>query len=349
MICMKKGRIKFMINERKRILVIRCGALGDLVYATSVIDALQFEFGKDTIIDFVCTPSSGTLFNEDDRINKVFQLAHKKIPLWLSSQKKEIVRASKKEPYDILINFEFGKQFKSLVEKVVAKKKVGALFEDIKLNEPNMNRGELQKRFLVGIVSKANLDIAFPKVATRKFVEIQSKFDLDENYIVLSPSNSHVNRKGLNYRAWVNSSWCELIEKLSKEIQVVIVGARSEFDFFKELKPYPNNVLDLVGKNNIIELNTVIKNAKCVVCTDSAVGHIAAAVDTTVFVLMGPNDTVVDSPYKSSTNDVNVISLQKECSPCYKTTVMKSCKDNICMKEITVDMVYTQIKSAGLL
>lgn len=338
-----------MENNTKRILVIRCGALGDLVYATSVIDALKLEFGADTIIDFVCTPASGTLFNEDDRINKVFPLKYKKVPLWLSTQKKEIVKASKKEPYDILINFEYGKQFKSLLQNIEATKKVGALFEDIVLNEPNVNRGELQKRFLVGVVSKANLDNSFPKIATRKFEEIQSKFDLDDNYIVLSPSNSHVNRGGLNYRAWLNSSWCELIEKLSKEIQVVIVGAKSESHFFEKLQPYPKNVIDLVGKNNIIELSTVIKNAKCVVCTDSAVGHIGAAVDTTVFVLMGPNDTVVDSPYKTPKNDVNVISLQKECSPCYKTTVMKKCKDNICMTEITAEMVYEKIKSAELL
>lgn len=86
----------FMNNNTKRIIVIRCGALGDLVYATSVIDALKFQFGNDTIIDFVCTPASGTLFNEDDRINQVFQLKHKKIPLWLSSQKKRLYELQKK-------------------------------------------------------------------------------------------------------------------------------------------------------------------------------------------------------------------------------------------------------------
>jgi len=56
----------------KKILIIRCGALGDLVYATSVIDALKYEYGEDTIIDFVSTPGSGTLFDLDYRINKVF-------------------------------------------------------------------------------------------------------------------------------------------------------------------------------------------------------------------------------------------------------------------------------------
>ena len=77
----------------KRILIIRCGALGDLVYATSVIDALKSQFGDETIIDFVSTLGTGTLFNADSRVNQVFPLKHKKIPIWLSSQKKDIIQA----------------------------------------------------------------------------------------------------------------------------------------------------------------------------------------------------------------------------------------------------------------
>lgn len=331
-------------NNPKRILVIRCGALGDLVYATSVIDALIFEFGEDVLIDFVCTPSSGTLFNGDKRINKVFPLKYKRLPIIFSSEKKDILKSSKNNPYDILINFEYGKQFKSLITKIVAHKKIGSQIDAV-IENKKINRGAAQKLFLQNIVSKENLDKSFPKIATKDFEEVKGKFGLNGNYIVISPSNSHVNRGGINYRAWENSSWIELMAKLSGEFNIVIVGAKGEGNFFEKLKPYPVNTIDLVGKNNILELNTIVKNASCVVCTDSAIGHIAAAVDCAVFVLMGPNDVVVDSPYKSPTNSVNVISLQKDCSPCYKTDVMKNCNNNLCMKEISVEMVYNQIKS----
>ncbi|WWW12336.1 hypothetical protein V7P26_02890 [Arcobacter cryaerophilus gv. pseudocryaerophilus] len=46
----------------KKILIIRCGALGDLVYSTSVLDALKFEFGEDVIIDYVSTPADFKTF-----------------------------------------------------------------------------------------------------------------------------------------------------------------------------------------------------------------------------------------------------------------------------------------------
>lgn len=331
----------------KKVLIIRCGALGDLVYSTSVIDALRFEYGEDIKLDYVSTPFASKLFEFDDRVNKIFSLKYKKIPIFFSSQKKAVINHSKKEPYDILINFETGDKFKSLVESIVAHKKVGYFSEDI--NVPNiLNRGEQQKYFFTSVVSKDNLKKSYPKVATLDFSEIQTKFNLDNKYIVIAPSNSHVNRGGLNYRAWENKSWIELIDYLSKKIQVVILGAKGEEHFFKLLQPYPENVVDLVAKNSIIELSTVVENAVATICTDSAIGHISAATNTPVFVLMGPNDTIVDSPYNTPNNLVYPISLKLPCSPCYKTKIMKKCKDNICMRNITSERVISILSSSGV-
>ncbi|QKF72657.1 glycosyltransferase, family 9 [Aliarcobacter faecis] len=328
----------------KKILIIRCGALGDLVYSTSVIEALRFEYGEDIIIDYLSTPGSSKLFESDKRINKVFHLKHKKIPIFFSSQKKAIINYSKKEPYDILINFEMGKPFQSLVKKIVANKKVGWFNENIDIPF-ELNRGEQQKYFYKSIVSTYNLERSYPKVSILDFKDIQGKFNLEDEYIVIAPSNSHVNRRGINYRAWENSYWIELINYLSKKILIVVLGAKSEDNFFNLLKPYPKNVVDLVGKTNISELNTVIKYAKIVICTDSAVGHISAATNTPVIVLMGPNNTITDSPYSTPYNKVYPISLKLDCSPCYKTEIMKKCKDNICMKNISPKMVINKILS----
>lgn len=336
------------MRNSKRVLVLRCGALGDLVYSTSVIDALRLEFGENVIIDYVTTPSSSKLFENDARVNKIFHLKHKKVPIIFSSQKKAVIKHSINNPYDILINFEMGKQFKSLVKHIVAKKKVGWFSEDIKVPS-KLNRGKQQKYFFSSTVSKQNLEKSSPSISTSKFIDIKDKFKLKNNYIVVSPSNSHVIKKGINYRAWENSSWGELIDKLSKKNQIVILGNKNEEKFFNLLKPYPKNVVDLVGKTNILELCTVVKYAKATICTDSAIGHISAAVNTPVVVLMGPNSTITDSPYATPFNKVYPLSLNLICSPCYKTKRMKACKDNICMKNITPEMVINKLKINNLL
>lgn len=327
----------------KRVLVIRCGALGDLVYATSVIDAMRLEYGEDIVIDFVCSPGSGGLFSSDDRVNRVFSLKHKKIPIWLSTHKKEIIKASHDKPYDLLINFEYGKQFKSLIDAIVAKKKVGIQVEniDIPLNIKHMV--DKTKYIFKNIVSEEVFQKSFPKIVGTTKEEIKKKYHLGGDYLIISPSNSHQKRSILNYRAWENSYWIELIELLSCKKQVVIVGNKGEDEFFDKLKPYPKGVIDLVGKTSLVDLIGVIDGARALVSTDTGTAHMASALETEVFALIGPTPHDETGPYKSPTNKVHIISEFKDCSPCYKTKVMRECKDNICMKDISVQIVYDNI------
>jgi ADP-heptose:LPS heptosyltransferase len=339
-----------MSDTVKKFLIIRCGALGDLVYATSIIDAIQLEYGEKSQIDFVCTPGSGTLFNGDSRVNCVYPLKHKKIPLLLSRQKKAVVNASKKEPYDILINFEHGKQFKGLVKSIQATQKIGPLTDGFDSYVPSniIHMVENTKYFFKEIVSEETLEKSFPKLVGTPKDEVIEKYKLSEKYIIISPSNSHQKKGTLNYRAWENESWKLLIAKLSKEIEVVIIGNRGEDEFFDKLKPYPKNVIDLVAKTSLSDLVGVISSARALVATDTGTAHMASAVNCEVFALIGPTPGDSTGPYQSPHNIVHLISAKLECSPCYKTEVMKNCTDNICMKQISVDMVYNSIKSTKI-
>ena len=323
----------------KRILVVRCGALGDLVYATSVIDALKMQFGEDTVVDFVCTPSSGTLFRDDPRVEKVFPLKHKKIPLLFSKEKKAIVEASKKEPYDILINFEYGKQFCSLLEHIVAKEKVGANLTKLKISPNAIHSVDIIKQMYKTVVSQDILLKSYPRVIGTANETVRKKYQLPNSFIIISPSNSHQKRNRLNYRAWENESWKTLIQEVAKRSNVVLIGGANEENFFSKLLPYPDGTIDLVGKTSISELIGVIDAADALVATDTGTAHLASALNTDVFALIGPTPADVTGPYKTPNNNVCIISANLECSPCYKTEVMKNCKENICMKQITPQMV----------
>ena len=332
----------------KRVLIVRCGALGDLVYATSVIDALKQEYGEDTLIDFVSTPSSATIFKKDPRINKIFPLKHKKIPLFLSSEKKNIIKASHKEPYDLLINFEHGKQFTSLLHAINAEKKIGPQLSKIEIPKEITHMVDVIRYTFKEIVSDKVFQNSFPHLIGSNKDEMREKYKLSNAYIIISPSNSHQKRNRINYRAWEDDSWRELIEKVAQKKEVVIIGAPNEEEFFKKLKPYPNNVVDLVGKTPLPDLIGVIEAADGLVATDTGTAHMASAVNTKVFALIGPTPANVTGPYQSKYNKVHIISLDLECSPCYKTERMKQCKENICMKNISSNMVYKTMQKAAI-
>jgi ADP-heptose:LPS heptosyltransferase len=199
------------------------------------------------------------------------------------------------------------------------------------------------------IVSDAVYQKSFPKLIGTQVDEVKNKFDLPDKYLIISPSNSHQKRNILNYRAWENDSWKELIEKLNDETQIVLIGNKGEDEFFDKLKPYPSGVIDLAGKTSLVDLIGVIDGAVGLIATDTGTAHIASAVNTEVFALIGPTPANVTGPYQSPFNKIHIITSNKNCSPCYKTEVMKNCKDNICMKDISVEMVYNSVKLAELL
>lgn len=338
-----------ILSNVKNILILRCGALGDLVYATSVIDALHMQYGKNIIIDFITAPGTQKLFECDSRVNRVFPLKHKKFPIWLSIQKRDIIQYSKEHPYDVLISLEFGKQFKSLIQAIHASYKTGMGIVKTSIDTNSINRCESTKQYYSDIIDKHILSASKPSLTGVSQESLITKYSLPANAIIIAPSNSHNQKKGINYRAWPFEHWQSLIKTLSILTPIIIVGAHGEEAFFNHIKPYPENIIDLVGKLTIAELITTIQNAKALICTDSATGHIGAAVDTPTFVLMGPNNPITDSPYQIDTNAVYPISLGLSCSPCYQTDAMKHCKENICMSQITPEMVLSSLKSSNII
>ena len=62
-----------MIKQNKKVLVIRCGLLGDTVDATSVIQPLIELYGSELEIHWVSKPGICDLFKYDSRIKKVYK------------------------------------------------------------------------------------------------------------------------------------------------------------------------------------------------------------------------------------------------------------------------------------
>lgn len=336
-----------ILSDIKRALILRCGALGDLVYATGVIDALRAQYGENIIIDFICTPGTAKLFEFDPRVNHVYLLKHKKLPIWLSPQKRAIIRDSQQNPYDLFINFETGKQFLSLSQSIQARHKIGWFFSNPDVSNTT-HMVDMCKSFYASIVESEILKNASPRIIGKAFTEVQDKLNLPDKFLVLSPSNSHNKKSRLNYRAWPQNHWKRLIALLPSSLPIIVIGGKGEEPFFEAIKPYPKNVIDLVGKTSISEMIAIISQAKALVVTDTGTAHIASALNTPVFCLIGPTPADVTGPYQSADNEVHILSAHLSCSPCYKTEVMKQCMDNICMSQIAPETVVESLKSANI-
>lgn len=330
-------------NSVTSVLIVRCGALGDLIYATAIMDALQKQFGETVSIDWVCSPGTAGLFEKDPRVRHVFKLRQRNVPLLLSPEKRRIVRTSKKRPYDLLLTLERGKQFISLTAAIRARHKVAA-----PPNKPmhlidSAHAADRIKEMCAPVIELGLLKQSVPRLYGETFDVLRQRYALPDRYLVINASNSHVTKQRINYRAWPQAHWKRLLELIEDAIPIVMIGGKGETAYFEQIRPFPDGTIDLIGKTPLIDLIGILEHATAVVTTDTGPAHMSAAVDTPVYVLIGPTPADETGPYKTPTNEVHILSENLPCSPCYRTAVMDACEDNICMKQITPEKVYESL------
>jgi len=335
-----------ILKDIKSVLILRSGALGDLVYSTAVMDALTMQYGQDIQIDWICAPGAATLLQKDPRVGEVFLLKHRKSPVWINPEKRKIVKYSRQHPYDLLINLETGKIFFSLMESIHAAHKVGVPYSNPSKDTDVIHMVDIIKNIYAEVIEPDILQKSHPRLYGETSQTIQKRYTLPKHYIVLNPSNSHNSSHRLNYRSWPQKHWKRLIGTLSKQVPVVITANKGEEAFFESMRPFPPNVIDLIGKTPLIDLIGVIDNADALVSTDTGPAHIASAVNTPVYTLIGPTPHELTGPYRHSDNEVHIIRTGIECSPCYNTPTMFACRDNRCMTEISPEMVLEALEPA---
>jgi ADP-heptose:LPS heptosyltransferase len=331
-----------MIKQNKKVLVIRCGLLGDTVDATSVIQPLIELYGSELEIHWVSKPGICDLFKYDSRIKKVYKLKHTKLPFIFNIQKFNIILNSLFSPYELIINLEIGSKFNDIVKFSRSKNKIGMPFKYIKDDIFKEHRVKHQLRILDELFHKYNKDNARPSIVGIGINHIIKKFPIKDNYIVMCPTNSHIgNQNHRGYRSWPDNNWKDLINRvlLETSLNIFLVGDQNEKKYFKTFYPLKKRIYDLSGKTTIPELITIMENSKCVVATDSGSAHIAGAVAKNIISIHGPTNFYQSAPYSTKYNNVKVATLNLKCSPCYDTEVIKNCKNNICMQDLNAETV----------
>jgi lipopolysaccharide heptosyltransferase II len=153
----------------------------------------------------------------------------------------------------------------------------------------------------------------------------------DEKFIVMNPGGNW------DLKRWPPENFAELGQAIRDKlnIRVVLTGAVKDVELCGRISAaMKNKPVLLCGKTDLNTLGAVFESAKCVVSNDSGPMHIAAAVNASVIALFGPTSPEITGPYGSGVCRVLIKDTGCEI-PCYNL----SCKDNKCMKAITVEDV----------
>ena len=146
---------------------------------------------------------------------------------------------------------------------------------------------------------------------------------------------------GWKLREWMPDRFAAIGDRLVQHFnaEVLIFGGQKE----SELVHTVANLMDaraipFAGNLQVRELAACIEKCDLFLTNDTGPMHIAAAVGTPTVSLFGPGNHIRFQPlgglHQTIRHDV-------PCNPCKQFT--DKCKDNICMKKITVDEVWQSI------
>jgi len=335
------------MKKKKRVLIIRCGLLGDTVDATSVIEPLMELYNGNVEINWVSRPGICDLFKFDKRIKKTYILRRTKLPFYLNIDKLKIILESFFNPYELILNLEIGNKFNDIVSWSKSNKKIGMPNNFINDDIFKEHRVEHQLRILNIFNDNYNKNKAIPSIIGAVENKIKNKFPLSKKFVVLCPTNSHFKKENYRgYRAWPIDSWNKLIKQIISKtnLNIILVGDKKEHKYFNCFYPLHERTFDLSGKTTIPELITIMKLSEFVIATDSGSVHIAGASASNIISIHGPTNYYQSAPYKTNKNNIKIATLNLPCSPCYDTQAIKKCSKNICMHNLSPEKIFDLMK-----
>ena len=173
-------------------------------------------------------------------------------------------------------------------------------------------------------------------------VNITKNYLTEKNFVLIAPGGAKNLLSDDPLRRWPVENYILLSKKIRQYgMQVVIIGGEAD----EWVNKYINDldVINLIGKTSLLGLFNLIDNTKLLVTHDSGILHVAQLTESPVIAMFGP--TPANAFISFSREKTKILHKQNTiaCSPCYNGKTYAPCKDNKCMKEITVEDVFGNV------
>lgn len=337
------------MSANKRILIFNVNWLGDVLFSTATIRNVRRNFPESFIACIIpsrCYPvlkgspylDEIIIFDEKDR--------HKGILAKLN-----FVRSIKSRKFDtvFLLHGSFTRAFicwlAGIPERTGYNTKKRAFLLTKSIQPPKKDSFHRIDNYLY-VIEKSGLktEDRYPEFfideEDEKFVNnFLNKNDIHNNdfLAVLNPGGNWLPKR------WPKEYWADLADKLISEFKarVIISGSANDSILAKGIRNLmKEKPLLAPGVLNIKQLAALCKRSDLFISADSGPLHIANAVGAKkIIAIFGPTSPGITGPYPLK----NVKILHKDVGciiPCYEV----DCKDNRCMKAVTVDDVVSLLR-----
>ncbi len=328
-----QGKEKMSNPNYKKILIIRIGAIGDVVHTSMAYHAIK-ESNPDTEIHYLTTIDKRLLEN-DLAISKVWSIDYKFKPF--SKDTFEFANQLKSENFDAVINLQpsFKTRFLCFLAGI---KKQYTYKKNNKIHAVN-NYWQTAKEAFPNIKIYPKLNITLAENVCEQMKKVVEQYS--HPLIIFNAGNIFAKRQGRTYPI---KKWIELGNKIQQKYNstIIITGVKEDEKMLKSLERIPNSV-SFVDKLTLEENSALIKNCDLLISGDSGPLHIANALGVKTIGLFGSMPAKRTGIYSNG----EIIISKKECVPCNsrKCKYLRGSVDLYapCMKMITTDEIMEKV------
>jgi ADP-heptose:LPS heptosyltransferase len=337
----------------KRLLVIRWGALGDLIHASASVQALRQAY-PELEVHWLTSPAYRNLVASFAGVDQVWTWG-KEQGLWglwrLAGQFRQL-------GVDAVINLH--PSLKSILLTTLVMPRSSAVYHKEKLRSKGQAQRTMTRRHAVSDFYQPFqrllpvLPDPLPAVPTLLPTQEQDPAPQKPNSAVWIGIIPGVGGKRSN-RAWEKVAYVGLIEKLlahNPEIQVLLVGGPDEAALVQQILDGLGKVLgsigprvqNLCGRYDILGTASVLAQCDVVVGGDTGPMHLAAATGVPVVGIYGPTALARTGPLAHGASRMLTPPEALACWPCEQADCPYTGEQQLaCMRQITVDQVESAI------
>jgi predicted lipopolysaccharide heptosyltransferase III len=145
-------------------------------------------------------------------------------------------------------------------------------------------------------------------------------------------------------KVWLPERFAAVIDALQNDpgVRCVLLGGPDEISRCARIGDTCRTpVTNLAGRSSLRALTALLDCAAVVLCHDSAVTHLAVALDRPLVCLVGPTNPCRTGPYRRLED---VLRIDLECSPCYLRRIAECRFNHRCMADLSVEPVLEAVR-----
>lgn len=325
---------KFFTLFKSKILIVKIGAIGDVILALSMLKFLKDQNPK-VHITWVCGKLPAPILKLTHLVDELIEIDEQKLLKGgFFAKAREVLRC----------NLKIG-VFKRFNRVAIAHRdpRYSLLTLFISGKKRAFSRRQHHSFILEHLRLLSNKDVipSFPKLYLPFFTKFSDIFQTNKKVIAISAGGAKNVLADDSIRRWPIQNYVKLAEELIKRGYYVILTGGSGDKWVESHFANTTQITSLIGKSSVDELLSIFNKCNLVITHDSGPLYMAFIANAKVIGLFGPLDPT--TRVKDLSNVTYLLGGKNlSCAPCYDGKNFSKCSNNLCMQDIKVEEVLAK-------